>query len=56
MSFKVNIGIHNKDPASRDFTLKITELKDLEMLPKELSDKYRLFDSIFKREDATSVS
>jgi hypothetical protein len=56
VSTKVHIGLHNKCGIPRDFTIKITELKDIEMLPKELGEKYTIFDKIFKREDATQVS
>lgn len=56
MSSQVHIGLHNKDPSPREYTVKITEMKDVDMLPKDLGERYQVFDSIFKRDDASGVS
>ena len=57
MSDKAHIGIFNKsqDP-DRQYTLKVTELKDHEMLPVELRDKFIFFDGLYSRQDASQIS
>lgn len=51
-----HIGLHNKSGSTTDYTIKLTELKDLDMLPPSLQAKYEIFDNIFKRSDASQVS
>lgn len=53
---KAHIGVYNKSGTPHPYTLKVTEMRDTEMLPPELLDKYMLFESIFKRTDASQIS
>ena len=53
ISTKARIGVYNKSGQSREYKVKVTELKEKDMLPDELKTKFMLFDSIFKKEDAS---
>jgi hypothetical protein len=55
VSRKAHIGLHNKrgDGSSRQYTLKLTELKEIDILPPEIRDRFLVFDNLFKRNDAS---
>ncbi len=53
ISTKARIGVYNKSGKSREYKVKVTELKEKDMLPDELKARFMLFDSIFKKEDAS---
>jgi len=52
---KMHIGLHTKTP--RDYTLRVSELKDNQILPPELRARFNLFETVFKTsEDASTIS
>ena len=53
ISTKARIGVYNKSGKSREYKVKVTELKEKDMLTDELKARFMLFDSIFKKEDAS---
>ena len=56
ISTKAKIGVYNKAGEPREYTVKVTEMQERDMLPPELKDKYSFFDSIFRKEDASEIS
>jgi hypothetical protein len=56
ISTKAKIGVYNKAGEPREYTVKVTEMQERDMLPPELKGKYSFFDSIFRKEDASEIS
>ena len=50
------IGVYNKSGSPREYKVKVTELKEKDMLPDDIKAKFILFDHIFKKEDASLIS
>ena len=53
ISHKAHLGLYNKSGRPREYTLKITEMKDSEMLPDSLRVRFEYFEKLFKRTDAS---
>jgi hypothetical protein len=56
ISSVVHIGLHLKNSPPKEYTVKLTEMKDSDMLPQELRFRYELFNRYFDHSDAFQVS
>lgn len=57
VSAKAHFGLYNKSGLERSYKFSVTEIKEEDLLPIELKDKYLFFEELFNsKEEAANVS
>jgi hypothetical protein len=58
VSDKAYIGIYNDDTtiADRSYTIRVTEVKEEDLLSEDLKPKYQIYERVFQDIDAATVS